>query len=83
MEYGEKVRRIRVFLGMGQATLAEKSGVNRSDLSLFENGNKSLSPERLNDICQALGVPSLDEPLSDILITLSKKNTENLVALAA
>lgn len=71
MNQGAKIRRIRVFLDIGQATLSEKSGVNRSDLSLFEGGRKSLSPERVDDICKALGVESLELPLDTILIKLA------------
>lgn len=80
MDYGEKTRRIRVFLNIGQVELSVKSGVNRSDLSLFEGGKKPLSDERVGDICEALGVSSLDAPLPDILISLAQKEQ---LALAA
>lgn len=81
MDYGKKARQIRLFLDVDQVTLSRITGINRSDLSLFESGKKPLRAERVEDICKALGVESLDPPLETILINLVK--TGELEAIVA
>ncbi len=64
---GERVRTIRKSLGLSQAKLAEKSGVEPSNISHIERAATKLSLPTLINIANALGV-SLDELVCASLI---------------
>lgn len=49
-------RQIREKIGVTQAFIAKETGIDRSKLSLFENGYKQLSSEEKKRISQALGM---------------------------
>lgn len=57
---GKRIRIIRKSLGLSQAKLAEKSGVEPSNISHIERAATKLSLPTLINIANALGV-SLDE----------------------
>lgn len=57
---GKRIRTIRKSLGLSQAKLAEKSGVEPSNISHIERAATKLSLPTLINIANALGV-SLDE----------------------
>lgn len=56
----EKLREMRVLLGMSQFSVARQSGVERTRLSLFENGHVELEPEQLAHIRQVLEKAAAD-----------------------
>lgn len=53
---GERLKQIRREKKITQEELAEKSGVNRSYLSVVENGHSSPTVEVVEKLAQALGV---------------------------
>jgi transcriptional regulator with XRE-family HTH domain len=53
---GEEIRKARLRTGFSQESLAEKSGLHRTYISLLERNKKSPTLETLFHICQALGV---------------------------
>jgi transcriptional regulator with XRE-family HTH domain len=54
-----KLRQLRIELGLTLDELAAKSGINRDTLSRAENGRK-LQPLTLGKLAKALGVPLTD-----------------------
>jgi transcriptional regulator with XRE-family HTH domain len=56
---GERVRRLRIELGLTQDELAQKAGISKSFLSDLENGKRSIGAETLLDLGRAMSV-SLD-----------------------
>ena len=64
---GKRIRTIRKSLGLSQAKLAEKSGVEPSNISHIERAATKLSLPTLINIANALGV-SLDELVCASLI---------------
>jgi len=52
----ERIRKIRAVTGLTQAQLAEKTGINKSSLSVLENEGRSISQKSLNKIIQAFGL---------------------------
>jgi len=53
---GEEIRKVRLKAGLSQESLADKSGLHRTYISLLERNKKSPTLETLFHICQALGV---------------------------
>jgi len=53
---GENIRQIRKTMGMNQKDLAEKIQVSHQTLSQIEN-SEEVSPEQLDQVAKALGVP--------------------------
>ena len=53
---GEEIRKARLRAGFSQESLAEKSGLHRTYISLLERNKKSPTLETLFHICQALEV---------------------------
>jgi transcriptional regulator with XRE-family HTH domain len=53
---GEEIRNARLKAGLSQESLADKSGLHRTYISLLERNKKSPTLETLFHICQALGV---------------------------
>lgn len=54
---GAQIRRIRENLVLTQAELAERLGIDDTQLSRYERGGANPSAERLGQIAKALGVP--------------------------
>jgi len=57
---GERVRRLRKLRGWTQAVLAEKAGMERTDVIKLEKGRLALGPDRLARMAGALGVSVLE-----------------------
>lgn len=53
---GEEIRKARLRAGLSQESLADKSGLHRTYISLLERNKKSPTLETLFNICKALGV---------------------------
>ncbi|MCX6566905.1 MAG: helix-turn-helix transcriptional regulator [Candidatus Aminicenantes bacterium] len=53
---GEELRKARLKAGLSQESLADKSGLHRTYISLLERDKKSPTLETLFHICEALGV---------------------------
>jgi transcriptional regulator with XRE-family HTH domain len=53
---GEEIRKARLKAGLSQESLADKSGLHRTYISLLERNKKSPTLETLFRICHALGV---------------------------
>ncbi|MBQ3547077.1 MAG: helix-turn-helix transcriptional regulator [Clostridia bacterium] len=64
---GKRIRQLRIERGWSQAMLAEKSGVEPSNISHIERVATKLSLPTLVNICNALGV-TLDEIVYESLI---------------
>ena len=56
MNIGSRIREVRKELGLSQEELAEKTGLNRSYLSLVENGRSSPTFEFIERISKGLGL---------------------------
>ncbi len=54
--FGEKLRRLRRELGISQGDLAERSGINRSYLSMVENDRSSPTMDVVEKLARGLGV---------------------------
>ena len=52
----KKIRELRKAKGLDQKTLAQRTGLNRSYISLLENGKKTAAVSSLSRIANALGV---------------------------
>ena len=67
---GPVIKKIRRSLGLTLAQLADKTGVSESQLCLIENGDRSITDEKLDKIAKAFGL----EP--DVLTILAFTNGE-------
>ncbi len=54
--FGRNLRTLRAFKGMGQDKLAERSGINRTSISLLENGYRRPRRSTVEKLAAALGV---------------------------
>ncbi len=54
--FSEQLKRLRRQRGLSQEELAERAGINRSYLSLLENGRSSPTMEVVEKLAQGLGV---------------------------
>lgn len=52
----EKFRKIRKAKGVTQRQLAERSGIDRTNISKFERGEHDIRASTLQRLCDALGV---------------------------
>lgn len=50
-----KIQEVRVSLGISQAELARRAGINQTSLSRIENGQEPAFPKRGKKIADALG----------------------------
>lgn len=76
MEFGEKLKELRLSKGLGVNQLALKSGVSASQISRFENGErKDPTFETVKKLSQALGVSTsyFDDRKKD------ERDTDNLL----
>lgn len=55
-----KVKEVRTRMGLKQLALARKTGIDRSILSLIENGWKRPSPDQAERIRTVLGPDAID-----------------------
>lgn len=67
---GRQIKKYRIELGLKQSQLAERSGVEPSNISHIERAATKVSLPTLVSIANALGV-SLDEIVYDSLIKMS------------
>ncbi|MDQ8500180.1 helix-turn-helix transcriptional regulator [Enterococcus faecium] len=85
MEFGEKLKKLRTFRGLGVNQLALKSGVSASQISRFEKGErKDPTLETLKKLSTALGVSiSYFEENSPVNVNTIPKwaNEEDLIEL--
>jgi len=51
------IRRLREISGISQFTLADNSTANSTYISTIENGGNNISIRKVQDICNALGIP--------------------------
>ncbi len=54
--FGRNLRTVRAFKGIGQDELAAKSGINRTSISLLENGYRRPRRNTVEKLAEALGV---------------------------
>lgn len=64
MNVGERIRAARKQAGMTQKDLAEKTGICRSGICLYESGKRTIDINSLRKIASALNVP-IESLLSD------------------
>jgi len=57
---GEEIRKARSKTGLSQESLAEKSGLHRTYISLLERNKKSPTLDTLFRICKALGISAAE-----------------------
>ncbi len=57
---GANLRRFRTALGMSQSRLAERADLNRSYLSMVENGRRNISLDNLVSLALALGIEPVE-----------------------
>lgn len=56
VEFGRRVRELRVQAGLTQAEVAAASGITRAALSTIEAGKRDLGVSRLAGLAAALGI---------------------------
>ncbi len=54
--FGKNVARVRRLSGLSQAALADRMGIDRSHISLMENGEQNVTLLTLWQVAEALGV---------------------------
>ncbi|QDG51188.1 helix-turn-helix transcriptional regulator [Persicimonas caeni] len=59
-QVGGNLRRLRRANGMSQSKLAERAGLNRSYLSMVENGRRNISLDNLVSLALALKVEPIE-----------------------
>lgn len=59
-ETGKRIKKIREKLGLTQAQVAKKAGININYFAVIERGEVNPSLEKLEKIAKALGVKSSD-----------------------
>jgi transcriptional regulator with XRE-family HTH domain len=64
MDYGKRIKEVRIAKGMTQAEVAEKSGLKQSQVSMIETGERGLNVKTADKIAHALGV-TLNELLAE------------------
>ncbi|WP_099349504.1 helix-turn-helix domain-containing protein [Acetobacter aceti] len=57
---GERLRAIRVGARLSQDEIAERVGLSRTAIALWETGRRGCSLKRLGDVAEALGISALD-----------------------
>ncbi|HEY0280159.1 MAG TPA: helix-turn-helix transcriptional regulator [Solirubrobacterales bacterium] len=62
---GRRIKRRRQFLDLSQEALAERAGIHRTQISLYENGERMPMTSTLLKLAAALGV-SVDQLLVGI-----------------
>jgi len=55
-QFGERVRELRLAIGLSQEALAFKSGIHRTYLGSIERGERNPSLKNIASIAKALGV---------------------------
>jgi hypothetical protein len=56
IQYGSKVRRLRLSHGLTQAALADRLGISTAYLNLLENGRRRLTPDLLIRLSRTLAI---------------------------
>ncbi len=56
VDFGNKVRKERMKLGLSQEDLAERAGVHRTYIGMIERAEKNATLESIEKIAKALGV---------------------------
>lgn len=56
-----KIKEVRMARGMTQSELAEKIGVSRSTVAMWETGANVPNADKLPTVAKALGCKSIDE----------------------
>lgn len=57
---GERLRAVRVGARLSQDEIAERVGLSRTAIALWESGRRGCSLKRLIDVAEALSIPALD-----------------------
>ncbi len=74
---GDRLRKVRVELGLTQPQLAEKSGIEQSYLSKLENNKSTPSPEALDSLLSGLSI-SLENFISGINTASLKRDLSHI-----
>ena len=53
---GESIRKVRINKGVSQEKLAELSGLHRTYVGAVERGERNISIDNIEKLCNALGV---------------------------
>jgi transcriptional regulator with XRE-family HTH domain len=70
--FGERVRELRLALGLSQEELAFRSGMHRTYLSGIERGTRNPSLKNISKIAEAIGIT-----LSELFLFSAKSEKEN------
>ncbi|NEB29825.1 helix-turn-helix domain-containing protein [Streptomyces sp. SID14446] len=71
---GAELRRLRMASGLKGAEVAERLMVSQPKISHMENGNRSISPRDVRDLCAIYGVT--DQEVVDTLLALAKESRQ-------
>lgn len=52
--FGKKLQELRRMSGLSQWEIEARTGINRSTLSLFENGHRTPTPEQAQELIRVL-----------------------------
>lgn len=58
--FGDRVRALRLYLGVSQEKLALDCGLDRTYISGIERGKRNVSLINIHRLAEALGVPAAD-----------------------
>jgi transcriptional regulator with XRE-family HTH domain len=59
-EFGRRLRRIRRMSDLSQEAVAERAGIHRTNISLYENGERVPSVETFAKLAGALGIDATE-----------------------
>ncbi|MFF1519505.1 helix-turn-helix domain-containing protein [Streptomyces sp. NPDC058305] len=71
---GAELRRLRMASGLKSTEVAERLMVSQPKISHMENGNRSISPRDVRDLCAIYGVT--DQEVVDTLLALAKESRQ-------
>lgn len=86
MGVGQRIKHLRISLGLSQENFAERIGVERNTISLWEREKQTPSKKHLEDVERAFALPqgyfATAQPVATPTNTSDKKSTRPAAALA-
>lgn len=84
MDFGERVRTLREHLKLTGQRFGDRIGMSRSNVSMIENGDRQVSAQLVQNICDTFGVDpryffgGIERP-EDAIGTVTKTNTQSII----
>ncbi|MGN0797824.1 MAG: helix-turn-helix domain-containing protein [Christensenellales bacterium] len=86
MRVGQQIKRLRLSLGLSQESFAERIGVERNTISLWERDKQTPSKKHLEDVERAFALPKgyfvVEQPVATVANTFNEKSARPTSAIA-